>query len=111
VTYSFKYKINKNKYETVFGDSIEKLKYISQVIYRRTCAHQAMQAQPSLLVGNSDSDDDMGTSHLTGEGAGAGQPACSLMGGRLRKKKTRRYKRKRRNIKRRKTYNRKHKKS
>jgi site-specific DNA-methyltransferase (adenine-specific) len=28
VTYSFKYKINKNKYETVFGDSIEKLKYI-----------------------------------------------------------------------------------
>lgn len=91
---------------------IEKLKYISQVIHRRTGAHLAMQAQPSLLVGNSDSDDDMGTSHPTGEGAGADQqPACILMGGRLRKKKTRRYKRKRRNIKRRKTYNRKHKKS
>jgi hypothetical protein len=97
-------------YEVERSQLIEKLKYISQVIHRRTC-HQAMQTQPSLLVGNSDSDDDMGTSHLTGEGAGTDQPACILMGGRLRKKKTRRYKRKRRNIKRRKTYNRKHKKS
>lgn len=89
----------------------EKLKYISQVIYRRTCLHQAMQAQPPFLDRNSYSVHSKGTSPPTGEGAGAGQPACSLMGGRLRKKKTRRYKRKRRNIKRRKTYNRKHKKS
>ena len=88
----------------------EKLNYISQVIHRRTGVHQAMQAQPSLLVGNSDSDDDMDTSPQTGEGTGQ-QPACILMGGRLRKKKTRRYKRKRRTIKRRKTRNRKHKKS
>jgi hypothetical protein len=69
-----------------------------------------MQAQPSLLLGNSDSYDDMDTNPQTGEGAGQ-QPACILMGGRLRKKKTRRYKRKRRTIKRRKTRNRKHKKS
>jgi hypothetical protein len=88
----------------------EKLNYISQVIHRRTCVHQAMQAQPSLLLGNSDSYDDMDTNPQTGEGAGQ-QPACILMGGRLRKKKTRRYKRKRRTIKRRKTRNRKHKKS